>query len=233
MNRGYLHSRQPAAEATEHAGWVEHTYRIGRLEKRWFERPKPGCPGTFERVYDVPMELGKHRGVRDRISPVVEVLLRKAARELMLSAAMWQSGVDGLETGGWLIGGGLDAEVVVTHATRPGPTAVRSSSSFVDDLCRMSRFNLQRLWGDPLSSRVGSWHTHPSGSAEPSEGDISSWRAGLEVVNRESWQPYYIGMIAAPSSDRRWQLHTWTTRFSDGGEIIFERAELRALEVSL
>jgi integrative and conjugative element protein (TIGR02256 family) len=160
----------------------------------------------------------------------VAVLFTRSAQETLLSRAFWQTGIDGLETGGWLIGANTDRGVVVRRATSPGPTAQRRRDSFVDDLYAMSRFELERLWGDPLSSRVGSWHTHPTGTARPSNGDLESWRAGLNVINHDDWQPCYVGVIVARDKDRRWRPHAWVARYDDAGETVVERARIRPLD---
>jgi integrative and conjugative element protein (TIGR02256 family) len=162
----------------------------------------------------------------------VEVQLSPAARQTILHGAFWQSGQDGHETGGWLIGGGLDTRAAVVDATLPGPNATRDRDYLARTYDGLETYKLKRLWGDPLAARIGSWHTHPGGDAEPSATDLESWCAGLYNVNRESWQPYYVGIIAAENARHGWDLNAWVA-VKRGGETVIEPATIGGLNAAL
>src|SRR5438034_602096 len=72
----------------------------------------------------------------------------------------------------------------------------------------------------PPAARVGSWHTHPLGGAEPSETDRAAWRAGLDNINRDSFQPYYAAVIAAENARHGWDLHAWVAVQRNGKTVI-------------
>jgi integrative and conjugative element protein (TIGR02256 family) len=150
----------------------------------------------------------------------VEVQLSRAARESILHAAYWQSGMDGLESGGMLVGGGLDTHVVVTGATLPGRQAKRGHDYVEMTTEGLDEFDLKRLWGNPLAARCGTWHTHPRGNAEPSKTDLAAWRAGLDNINRDSFQPYYAAIIAAENARHGWDLHAWVAVQRNGKTVI-------------
>jgi integrative and conjugative element protein (TIGR02256 family) len=161
---------------------------------------------------------------RSRVTPLagrrVEVQLSPTARRTILHGAYWQSGQDRLESGGWLIGGGLDTRAAVVGATLPGPRAKRGRDYIEMTTEGLDQFELKRLWGDPLAARVGSWHTHPGGDAEPSETDLAAWRAGLGNINRDSFQPYYAAVIAAENARHGWDLHAWVAVQRNGKTVI-------------
>jgi len=160
----------------------------------------------------------------------VAVQLTDAAREAILHEAYWRSGADGLETGGWLIGGGLSGNrIAIVEATGPGRTATRGENSFTNDLHSLEMHDLKRLWGDPLSARCGSFHTHPGGGTEPSDTDLESWRSGLHVANLNSFQPYYAGIIAAQEARGGWGLHAWVA-LKRNRETVVEPDELTTIE---
>jgi integrative and conjugative element protein (TIGR02256 family) len=148
----------------------------------------------------------------------------------MLHHAIWESGHDGLETGGWLFGDAADAGVVVAHATGPGSRAARETHSLTLDHSDRAQFALRRMWGEPLTSRIGKWHTHPGGPAEPSVVDLESWEAGLDVISSESRQPYYVAVIATDHVSSSWELHTWLVSRSDTGKTFVERVRLEDLD---
>lgn len=81
-----------------------------------------------------------------------------------------------IETGGVLAGyTDNNGNVIVTHASGPGPNAVRSTIRFEKDIDHCQRF-LDELFIS--SSRknvyVGEWHSHPSRDNRPSGLDIKS-----------------------------------------------------------
>jgi integrative and conjugative element protein (TIGR02256 family) len=159
----------------------------------------------------------------------IRIELTPAARRTIMHGAQWQSGIDGLETGGWLIGGGLERSVAVTHATLPGARATRGRDFLYHSLEGLEQFELRRMWGDPLAARVGCWHTHPEGTGEPSDTDLKAWRAGLDGVNRQSWQPYYPAIIAAPNKRHGWDLHAWVATKRNGKTVV-EPATIRDIQ---
>jgi hypothetical protein len=91
-------SEQPSTSAQEPSrdvdGWVERTSNVAGRITRWLERTVPDEPGTTEQFF--PDDSGRR-------SAPARVLLSSRARETISHTAAWQSGVDGLETGGWLM----------------------------------------------------------------------------------------------------------------------------------
>jgi len=214
-------------------GWIEMSAWHRGREQTWLERTIDSATGHVEQFYPALSPFRRLPTRSGRLQPPtqVEVLLAPQARDSILHAAAWQSGVDGLETGGWLIGDGRGTRAFVSDATRPGPGARREIDALTLDYSDLARFRLRSIWGDPFSARIGKWHTHPGGPAEPSDVDLKSWRAGLEVINRDGWQPYYVAIIAAPASNRSWDLHTWVARHGRDGSVVVEPAELSELDV--
>jgi hypothetical protein len=159
----------------------------------------------------------------------VEVLLTAGAREDILHRAMWQTGADGCETGGGLFGVNAGERVLVTHANGPGELAERTPTSVTFDMSALEH------WAtiNTEIARVGCWHSHPrtsdgcpSGSRSSSRGDLASWRAGLERINREKWAPHYLGLIL--TGERNWgrpTIHAWILDYA--GEL--ERATVTEL----
>lgn len=219
-----MHATQPAAGVD---GWTERSSLLAGQPARWLERPKPGESGTVEQVYlDSPLvERSSARPVGLREA---RIQLSPSARETILHHAYWQSSVDRRETGGWLYGDS-NGTVVVAHATGPGNRATRGTHSLTLDHSAFAQFDLQRMWGEPLTCRIGRWETHPGGPAEPSRVDLDGWSAGLDVINRDSPQPYYVAIIAT-DEQRSWDLHAWLVHRAETGRTVVERVQLEDLD---
>jgi integrative and conjugative element protein (TIGR02256 family) len=78
-----------------------------------------------------------------------------------------------LETGGALFGFGAGEELVVACAYGPGPRAKHRRSSF-EPHRQTTDALIRAVWraSDRRYRYLGSWHTHPGGSARPSGTDI-------------------------------------------------------------
>lgn len=85
---------------------------------------------------------------------------------------------DGLETGGILLGHDDGAELVVTLAGGPGPTADRKPTTFVRDLAHAQGLGDEAYTTDG-SVWIGEWHTHPGGLQIPSKTDMATYDALL------------------------------------------------------
>jgi len=156
-------------------GWAERSDVLGGFATRWLEREMPSEPGTFEQVF-LEAPLVERATNQAAVMRQARVRLSASARETILHRACWQSGVDGLETGGWLFGD-TSSGVVVAHATGPGPTAIRERHALTHDHSALPAYRLRRLWGDVHANRIGQWHSHPGGSGSPSEVDLRGWRS--------------------------------------------------------
>lgn len=79
------------------------------------------------------------------------------------------------ETGGILVGFREpdDDQVVVTHASGPGPRAERSAVHFVKDTPYLQSV-LNLLFQYYQANYLGVWHKHPQGVPAPSAGDVAS-----------------------------------------------------------
>lgn len=86
--------------------------------------------------------------------------------------------IDGLETGGILLGVDDGQTLQVLHAGGPGPHAVRGPRTFMRD-----RKYAQRLadsaWAEDCSQWIGEWHTHVNTAPIPSEIDLDSYMRHL------------------------------------------------------
>jgi integrative and conjugative element protein (TIGR02256 family) len=81
-----------------------------------------------------------------------------------------------IETGGVLAGRKDDnGNIVITHASGPGPKAVKSRTKFEKDIEYCQQF-LDKLYLDSNQQIVyiGEWHSHPSEDNRPSGQDIES-----------------------------------------------------------
>ena len=79
------------------------------------------------------------------------------------------------ETGGILVGFREpdDDQVIVTHASGPGPGAERSAVHFVKDTAHLQSV-LNLLFQYYQTNYLGVWHKHPQGIPVPSTGDVAS-----------------------------------------------------------
>ena len=93
----------------------------------------------------------------------VETITREAQRSL-----------DGLETGGVLLGVDLGGEISVLHAGGPGPDARREPNRFLRDTLHATELALE-AWQEDRSQWIGEWHTHPTGELSPSPIDLESY----------------------------------------------------------
>ena len=80
-----------------------------------------------------------------------------------------------VETGGALFGFGADDELVVACAYGPGPRAKHRRSSFEPHRATTDAL-IRAVWlaSDRRYRYLGSWHTHPGGSARPSGTDLQT-----------------------------------------------------------
>ena len=81
-----------------------------------------------------------------------------------------------IETGG-VLAGYLDGkgDVIITHASEPGPKAIKSATKFEKDVTFCQDF-LDKLYLESNKKivYVGEWHSHPSENNQPSGTDIKS-----------------------------------------------------------
>lgn len=98
---------------------------------------------------------------------ITDVALSAIAREAVQS-------VDGLETGGILLGNDAADGIDIRHAGGPGPNATRGERTFTRDLDHARRL-ANSAWSEDRSQWIGEWHTHPTGGLSPSEVDLHSY----------------------------------------------------------
>ncbi len=131
---------------------------------------------------------------RREVTPVTitDVALSAIAREALRS-------VDGLETGGILLGDDATDGIVIRHAGGPGPKATRGERTFMRDLDHARRL-ADSAWSEDRSQWIGEWHTHPTGGLSPSEVDLHSYmrhlhdpRTGVRQVRRDHRWIRFIG----------------------------------------
>lgn len=95
-------------------------------------------------------------------------------RALNLIADEATRNLDGLETGGILLGRDEGDQLVVFHSGGPGPQAVRQPARFLRDLA-YARTVAESAWDLDRSQWIGEWHTHPNGDVHPSPTDLRSY----------------------------------------------------------
>ncbi|WP_218221836.1 Mov34/MPN/PAD-1 family protein [Nesterenkonia sp. Act20] len=114
--------------------------------------------------------------------------------------------VDGLETGGILLGVDSTDGMLIRHAGGPGPKAQRGERTFLRDLDHAQ--NLARsAWAEDGSQWVGEWHTHPTGGPSPSEVDCRSYMRHLNDVDLGFEE--FVAIIAGFDSSGGVILATW------------------------
>jgi integrative and conjugative element protein (TIGR02256 family) len=81
-----------------------------------------------------------------------------------------------LEAGGILIGRYRGPHIEISAFTEPGPRDVRSHVHFVKQ-DEIHQRTAQLAWRESgkTDTYLGEWHTHPTGSAHPSQIDASTW----------------------------------------------------------
>ncbi|WP_081913223.1 Mov34/MPN/PAD-1 family protein [Mycolicibacterium neoaurum] len=85
---------------------------------------------------------------------------------------------DGCETGGILLGTTIEKFSAIRHAGGPGPSAVRTATTFLRDRVYSQRF-AEACWSADRSLWIGDWHSHPAMAPVPSETDLATYRSLL------------------------------------------------------
>lgn len=122
-------------------------------------------------------------------------ITREAARSL-----------DGLETGGILLGTDTANAIVIRHAGAPGPHAQRSERSFLRDLDH-ARQLAQSAWLEDGSQWIGDWHTHPTGETTPSGVDLHAYLRHLRDPDLQFDR--FVAIIAGLGASACVNISTW------------------------
>ena len=154
-------------------------------------------PQTSRIVSDLLAKMTARR----KMTPVTitDVALSAIAREALRS-------VDGLETGGILLGDDATDGIVIRHAGGPGPKATRGERTFMRDLDHARRL-ADSAWSEDRSQWIGEWHTHPTGGLSPSEVDLHSYMRHLH--DPELGFDKFVAIIAGFDSSARVVVATW------------------------
>jgi hypothetical protein len=201
-------------------------------------RVKPRMSPTGDRAArNLSSELPE---LRDSTSPVT-VRLSRSACEAMRGEVFSLTRTDDLECGGFLfapVARSWEKAVEIRHATETGNAIRRNASLSMDTSVWEDAENwIQRNnWNDVL---CGLWHSHPneigSDAGLPSDSDLAAFLNARDLVHRLRGVAYSVGLIvtlgktAARGSEYSWvtpALHCWTTRRTDAGTPITERAEV-------
>ena len=135
-----------------------------------------------------------------------KIILMKAAVSVIVDAA--RASTDGLETGGILLGAAEPNAIVVRHAGRPGPRAIRRPDFFQRDLQHAQSFADQAFALDH-SIWIGEWHTHLHAPPRPSTRDLATYQ--ILLSDPELAFDYFVAIILADSTKdwRTPQLTAW------------------------
>jgi integrative and conjugative element protein (TIGR02256 family) len=123
------------------------------------------------------------------IAPAAATIAREAA-----------ASVDGLETGGILLGFDESdlGELLVLEAGDPGPNAERRADFFQRDLEHARRL-ADDAYAQTTARWVGEWHTHPRGHLVPSRVDLKTYRGFLRNPQLEF--AMFLAIIVGPGDD--------------------------------
>ncbi|MGW5744994.1 Mov34/MPN/PAD-1 family protein [Amycolatopsis sp. NPDC003861] len=105
-----------------------------------------------------------------------EIILTASAMSAIGDEA--RASTDGLETGGILLGTAEPGAIVVRHAGRPGPDAIRRPDFFQRDLQHAQTLANQAFALD-RSIWIGEWHTHLYTPPRPSARDLATYQTLL------------------------------------------------------
>lgn len=130
---------------------------------------------------------------------ITDVALTVIAREALRS-------VDGLETGGILLGADTTDGAGIRHAGDAGPNAKRGERTFLRDLDHAQHL-ADSAWLEDGSQWIGEWHTHPAGELAPSDLDLHSYMRHLH--DAELGLDQFVAIIAGFGSSAGVVMTTW------------------------
>lgn len=152
---------------------------------------------TQSRLLHLPTAMSVHQ--EGPLLAVSKVALRDIAKEAARS-------LDGLETGGILLGVDTGERLELRHAGGPGPGARRGKRYFLRDLAHAQRL-AEAVWALDGSQWIGEWHTHPSGTPQPSRLDMDSYRRHLRDPDLNLDR--FVSMIVVLDSHANPTFATW------------------------
>lgn len=124
--------------------------------------------------------------------------------------------VDGLETGGILLGTDDGDVIVIKHAGDPGPKAKRSERAFLRDNDHARRL-ANEAWVLDGSQWIGEWHTHPNLELVPSSLDLSSYLR--HIRDPELCLERFVAIIVGVGSDVGVVATAWTIDLSSASMV--------------
>lgn len=125
-----------------------------------------------------------------------KILVTDAALSVIADEA--RASTDGLETGGILLGTAEPDAIVVRHAGRPGPDAIRRRDFFQRDLQHAQSF-ADRAFALDRSIWIGEWHTHLHTPPRPSTRDFATYQTLLG--DPELAFDYFVAIILADNTN--------------------------------
>jgi integrative and conjugative element protein (TIGR02256 family) len=132
---------------------------------------------------------------------------------------------DGRETGGALFG--FDASTfgppLITHASGPGPKAIRKRDFFLRDRAYTER-QAEVAYTACCARWIGEWHTHPLGLPAPSERDLASYLTHLD--DPELSFATFLSLIVVPKDG------DWTRAIAVAWEISAEALWPRNIDLT-
>lgn len=114
-----------------------------------------------------------------------------------------------LETGGLLIGYWISSEqeVVINHATGPGPCAIHHPTRFIPDY-NYQQAEIARIYYESaqVNTYLGDWHTHPRGGQHLSYKDRRTLR---KIANFPEARARLPIMAILGGGEPNWLLSIW------------------------
>lgn len=136
--------------------------------------------------------------LRPAVIAAIPSMIVLTAAAIITIAHEAHASTDGTETGGILLGTTERDAIVVRHAGRPGPRAIRRPDFFQRDLPHAQSF-ADRAFAHNHSIWIGEWHTHVHAPPRPSSRDLATYQTLL--ADPELAFDYLVAIILADTTN--------------------------------
>lgn len=184
------------------------TQQLPNMHPRMTGHDTAAAKSSMERSSEA--DAGQADGLGLELPRILPVTLTTVAASSIAEYA--PASVDGLETGGLLLGHIETDRVVVHFAGGPGPVALREPSRFQRDLGH-AQVLAEAAWKLNRSIWLGEWHTHPNASAAPSATDMQTYQQHL--TDPDLTLPSFLSLIAVAADWTSPHVFAWTINLAD------------------